>query len=396
MTTNVLPFDDHSAIKAQAREWLIRLDRDDAPSQEDLSNLHQWAAQSPAHQAELERISAFWQDANVLNELSTPVYDRAPHPLRLLAQNLWRQQPTARLGAIAASACIALVMVFTLIPLSNTATNGIYISQIGEVQEHKLADGSTLQLNTNSQVQVQYSDLQRKITLIKGEAHFEVAPNKQWPFEVYAGKGMVKALGTAFSVRLDSDNIQVIVSHGQVELAAQRQRDPQPITDSALTTRQPSTLHSSTPNSEPEQKPQQKPQQKPESGTVFNPLQTVTRLTLGQSTSIKNAAVPHSADNHQPPAANITEFTPQQLQQQLSWRTGYLIFGGEPLSEVIREISRYTSVNIEITEPSLEQLRVGGRFKVGELDAMFEVLETGFGIKVSRIDDHNIQLQAPD
>ena len=120
MTTNVLPFDDQSQIKAEAREWLIRLDRDDAPSQEQLSSLHQWANQSPAHQAELERISAFWQDANVLNELSTPVYDRAGHPLWLLVRNLWAQYPTARIGALATSACIALIMLITIMPLSNT------------------------------------------------------------------------------------------------------------------------------------------------------------------------------------------------------------------------------------------------------------------------------------
>lgn len=359
MNSNVLPFDDHSTIKAQAREWLIRLDRDESPSQEDLHHLHQWAAQSPAHQAELERISAFWQDANVLNELSTPVYDRAPHPLWLLACKLWGQHPIASIGALATSACVALLMVFTILPVSNTATNGLYTTQIGQVQEHQLADGSTLQLNTNSQVAVTYNDSQRKITLLSGEAHFEVAPNKQWPFEVYAGKGRVKALGTAFSVRFDSHNINVIVSHGEVELAAQLEPAP-------------------------EQNPTQ----------TLAQIEPVARLTIGQSTRIKNAAITKADSNDQQPATNIIEYSPEQLAQELSWRTGYLLFAGEPLPELIKKISRYTSVNIQITDPTLNQVRVGGRFKVGELDAMLEVLETSFGIQVSHIDDHHIQLQA--
>ena len=58
MNNNILPFDDQATIAAEAREWLIRLDRDDPPSKAELSALRQWAAQSSAHQTELERISS--------------------------------------------------------------------------------------------------------------------------------------------------------------------------------------------------------------------------------------------------------------------------------------------------------------------------------------------------
>ena len=70
------------------------------------------------------------------------------------------------------------------------------------------------------------------------------------------------------------------------------------------------------------------------------------------------------------------------------------MFVGDPLIEVIAEMSRYTTININIPDPALQQLRVGGRFKVGELDAMFDVLQTSFGIHVSHLDSQHIQLQS--
>jgi len=357
LDNNVVPFDDYSSIQAQAREWLIRLDRDDSPSDQELQQLHAWASQSPAHEAELKRISAFWQDANILNELSTPVYDQAGGSwLQRLQTWLVPQQllGKARPMAYAASACLALLMVFMMLPQPSDATNGLYASALGEVEEHRLVDGSTMHLNTDSQVQIEYSDGLRKIRLLKGEAHFEVAPDQQWPFEVYAAQGRVKALGTAFSVRLDSDSIEVIVSHGRVELA------------SAVK------------------------QQQHHQNASPPAIETITSLSLGQSARFKSTAIDNQAE---PQLQQVAQLPTQELERQLSWRTGYLVFAGDRLDKVVSEINRYTPLTIEIGDPSLQALKVGGRFKVGEVDAMFEVLETSFGIQVSRIDNQRIQLR---
>ena len=107
-----------------------------------------------------------------------------------------------------------------IIPQPIDATNGIYAAAIGEIREQELVDGSVLQINTDSQVNVEYSEGTRKIHLLRGEAHFDVAHDKDWPFQVYAGKGVVKAVGTAFSVRLEEEKISVIVTEGKVDLVA--------------------------------------------------------------------------------------------------------------------------------------------------------------------------------
>ena len=73
-------------------------------------------------------------------------------------------------------------------------------------------------LNTNSILEVSYSDETRHLTLSQGEAHFDVAHNPERPFEVYAGKGLVRAIGTAFTVYLRKVDVEVIVTEGTVEI----------------------------------------------------------------------------------------------------------------------------------------------------------------------------------
>jgi transmembrane sensor len=81
-----------------------------------------------------------------------------------------------------------------------------------------------------------------------------------------------------------------------------------------------------------------------------------------------------------------------EIVRQLSWRNGMLRFDGEPLSEVVLEVDRYTTQKIVILDPALRDLRIGGYFKVGETDAMFEALEASFGIHVERINESLVHL----
>ena len=363
MNNNILPFDDQATIAAEAREWLIRLDRDDPPSKAELSALRQWAAQSSAHQTELERISSFWSDANILNELSTPVYNRASITWRRLLGNIYNSwSPATRWASAAASAVLAITVTIAIMPPPIDASNGLYITAIGEVQEQQLVDGSVLQLNTDSQVQVSFNQGVRKIRLLKGEAHFEVASNKQWPFQVYAGNGMVKAVGTAFSVRLNPEQVDVVVSEGVVDIASIRPGSQSQQHSMAQTTPAAPAAHK------------------------------LASLKQGQASHIIN----NPASSQQlAPAPAIQQIAAPELERKLAWRTGYLVFAGDPLSLVIAEISRYTPISIELASPDMADIRVGGRFKVGELNAMLEVLETSFGLQVSYLDDHRIQIQQP-
>ena len=239
-----------------------------------------------------------------------------------------------------------------------------------------LADGSVVQINTDSQVQVDFSDTLRKIRLMRGEAHFDVTRDPDRPFEVYAGKGMVKAVGTAFSVRLSQDYIKVTVSEGRVDLAA--------IVEDPIETRAELSASEARPGAE-------------RAHRSDKPLPTkIGSLGHGQRATFSNQAIRAeyrgSDDSGSSIVPEINTLAEQELARQLSWREGYLVFAGDPLSYVVEEVNRYMPISIEIADPTLNQLRIGGRFKVGELEAMFDVLETSFGIQVSRLDDRHVQL----
>lgn len=366
---NIYTFTNRKAIELEARQWLIKFDNGVEPSQPDIRALREWIDRSPAHRVELVRISAFWHNANVLSELAVPLHSNA--------QSRWDRMRTLNplltfnrsAGfAVAAVLTIAVTLTLFLSQQSHTSTNGIYATAIGELQVHTLADGSVIQINTDSQLQVSYSDSLRKIRLIRGEAHFNVIRDLDRPFEVYAGEGVVTAVGTGFSIRLEEDTLKVTVSDGRVDLA--------------LAVEYPEGTHATDSHGR-------------EGAGVYKSVhKKIGSLSKGQSAIFNNQAI-HSEDRNSDDGSSIPKINTlaeQELTRLLSWREGYLVFAGDPLSYVVDEVNRYMPVTIEIADPTLSQLRIGGRFKVGELDAMFEVLETSFGVQVSRVDDQHFQL----
>ena len=86
---------------------------------------------------------------------------------------------------------------------------------IGGRSVTRLADGSTVTLNTDTRIDIQYDRKRRGITLMRGQALFEVVEDER-PFEVIAGNRRIVALGTAFDVRMRPDNgVQVTLLEGR-------------------------------------------------------------------------------------------------------------------------------------------------------------------------------------
>ena len=201
-----------------------------------------------------------------------------------------------------------------------------------------------------------YEDNQRNIVLMAGEAHFDVAKDRSRPFVVKAGDGKVRAVGTAFTVRLKPEALKVIVTEGKVALAA-------------VTTVLPKTNELEV--------------------TQIAQIQTTQPdrgyLVQGQSVEFKPQADTGLGNQ-------IQQLKKDDLAQQLAWRKGLLLFAGQPLSEVIDEVNRYTKLDIQIIDTEIANISIGGQFKVGETEAMLKVLETSFGISVSRPSQTTVHL----
>lgn len=347
---NLVEFPDPKTIEAEAAAWIARLDRGKL-SKEECAAVREWIRRSPEHYSTISRFADIWSDLDGLAEILDEVEpDTSIREVHLPPQPMIRFTP-ARVAAFASIIIAVVIGIFfsdggnfraVTIPASTWQVS--YLTAIGEQQTVSLLDGSRVQLNTDTAVNVDYDDLQRKVRLVKGEALFDIIHDQSRPFLVYAGTNVIRAVGTAFVVKLIEDEIEVTITEGRVELKSIKD-DTQNRLENELTI----------------------------ASAVIDAGQTVK---LNKEIQI------------------LQEITEEEIDRKLAWREGLLIFTGEPLGDVVNEISRYTPINFFIDDPELGQLRIGGRFRIGETNAMLEVLETGFGISVNRVSNDLVYLNA--
>ena len=367
MKPTLLKFPDRDTAEAEAGAWLIRLDGDEALSADEREELEAWLARSPAHVKQLRGLARFWRRANVLTELAIPL-DKPGQEGRGHAEGRrTRLGPVSMVAGVAAAAVLAGVAVFVANTASigtdtgvDRAANGVggvgtYATAIGEQRTITLADGSVARLNTNTRLSVEYGGRHRDIRLQAGEAHFTVAGNGERPFRVYAGNSRIQAVGTAFAVHIKGGDVDVLVTEGSVEIAT-------------TGIPRPDGLASHDP--------------------AIDALQVLATLQVGQQTTIWRSGERAAAIDE------IRTVEPLDIEKKLGWRDGLLTFAGDPLEQVVAEISRYTTVTVDIPDPEVRAIRIGGRIAVGETDGMIAALETNFGLRVTRIGDDRIEITA--
>ncbi len=372
--SNVTSFTNAQKIKEQACDWIIKIEGDNSPSAEDINELKEWIARSPAHEAALVKLAAQWNQMDVLTALAVPNEVVKPNTAKEFAQkvkfvavsllvNTYRLFTTKY--AVLPALMILLLVFYNDLEESPTPMmkSDVFITSIGEHRKIRLNDGSTMWMNSNSQVSIEFSSTRRTINLLKGEAYFEVKKDQSRPFEVLTSSEILTAIGTAFSVHRHDGSIEVLVTEGIVEVAVIR-----------------NTLELIPLSSETQ------PNQSQKSQHASNSKEVVTSLKAGQSVLIETSS--------EQPIKSIQLLGSTEIVRQLSWTEGKLVFAGESLQEVVAEVSRFTTLKIEVTDPNIKNIRIGGQFSASETDAFFEVLESGFGINVDRISEDHFVLSA--
>jgi transmembrane sensor len=199
-----------------------------------------------------------------------------------------------------------------------------YTTPVGGLETLDLADGSRVILNTNTTIRVHLQRTQRRIDLESGEAYFSVATDPSRPFVVFVSKKAVTALGTDFAVRRTSDELQLVVTQGRVELTT---------TNTPLSPR-----------------------------VAILPAGTVTR-TLGSEVLTNRASE-------------------AEMQVLVGWRDGFVEFHDTPLSDAVAEFNRYRARKILVADPSIASVRISGKFRSGNADAFLWLLQKGFPVTV--------------
>lgn len=350
---NVIPISAKSSIGAEASEWVVVMQNGDA-SPEMQAAFAAWYNRSEKNREAYDERAALWRDFDAVELLSDIAESNQSRQLLKEDVRLARWGTIGRRAAMAGlAASFALLVGFAqfsdVVPVPWREHN-TYETLVGEQKTVKLADGSTINLNTDSKMKVAFSHGARIITLERGEAYFEVFPDKSRPFSVHAGERVVRAVGTAFAVRrLGEEKVSVTVTKGRVALFSGEDG---------------SSAASAG-----------------EEGTAPAPL---AELGAG-SRAVFDKAV-----------EEVETVEPEKIATKLAWRGGVLAFSGEKLSTVVDEMGRYTGMKIDIASPDYADMTISGYMKIGAYEDMFEALELMAGLKVEHVSRDHVVLTNAD
>ncbi len=348
----------------EAADWFARIAADDV-SDDDYVRYRAWRDSDQAHAAAFDRVSRAWDIAGRHADTAEILEMR----VAALAE-----RPDYGGGAVQAykrvaiAACLALMVAIGAVLLNGLPRPGSqvdeplriaeasspaaqetaieelaspepevvgaslefqsgYSTRIGQMARFELPDGSFIELNTASQVEVDYSTGQRDLRLVRGEAVFTVAKDADRPFVVTAGESRVVALGTIFSVRKTESDARVVLFEGSV------------------------------------------------------------RVDKGNGTGGAKSARLVPGDEVRIEANRPFAITKTQLSQAASWREGRLIFEQTPLRDVLEEFNRYSVQQHVLGDPGLGDFRVSGTFRIKSSEHFAATLEAGFPVLVRPTSD---------
>lgn len=312
--------DNDDAIGARARDYVLLLASGKAGSAE-LHTIRHWLTDA-AHARAFERERAFWQDLELHRGLFAGQTAVAP-PVRRgprRSAGRWRAQFGKRAAAAAAVACLALALAGPDLALRLRAD---HVTETGAIRTVTLPDGSAAVLDSQSAIAVDYQSGERRVTLLRGRAWFNVAHGDARPFRVIAAGGVTEDIGTAFEVaRQDGDAVKVAVSEGAARVAGTK-------------------------------------------GGAMLRLGAGDRVRYADGTPARIAAV-----------------RPDRV---AAWRHGELLIDRLPLAQAIAEVKRYRSGPVLVLADLGKAKPVSAVFRTDRPDDALAALVAGAGLRLTRL-----------
>ena len=298
-------------IQSRAADWLLER-REGQWSDERQIELDAWLEESLAHRIAYWRLDAAWGRADLLGAMRRPAFQRPPAPKRKAWPNLLRiTAAVLTVGAVAGA--------LQWFEAGKTGEK-IYATAVGERERLTLADGSQIELNTDTQVRTEIAANQRKIWLDKGEVYFEVKHNEKKPFVVMVGDHRITDIGTKFVVRRDQSEFKVSVLEGIVRLEDSRTA-PKILTKGEI--------------------------------AVASPTRT-----------------------------QIVRQSQRELADAMGWQRGVLVFDHTTLGDVAVEFNRYSTTKIVIADPKIAALTIDGTFPSNNSRAFMRLAQAVLGLSV--------------
>lgn len=312
---------DEDRLFSEANAWHFRLQSDDVRPAERAA-FADWLARSPAH------ARAWTALQSLLHDLKEPA--RAAYAMSRSAPR--RHPAAAGVRRLAAAMTILLVVGGLAAWHGPTLYQNAVADQVtatGQRRSLTLPDGSTVDMNGDTALALDYRDGERRVRLLRGEAWFSVTRDPDHPFVVDGGAGAARVLGTQFSVRRESERTTVTVGEGLVEVVAHRNAD----------------------------------------GNA--PWPDSVRLRPGETAEADANGLtgPRAVD----PAVAF------------AWRQGQIVFRQQPLASVIAALNRQWPGRVVLLNDEAAERVVSGVFALDRPDAVIDALERGLGVRATRI-----------
>ncbi|HXE84639.1 MAG TPA: FecR domain-containing protein [Gemmatimonadales bacterium] len=302
-------------IEEQAAAWLVREDSEHW-SRTDEAARDDWIAADTAHRVAYLRLKSVWDRSGRLGALRGVNPRPAAEPRAQGRFRAWRRIAACLVPLAAAGAAVGYWY---------THSRDIYRTPVGAHETIHLADGSSVELNTNTELRAILTPKAREVVLEQGEAFFQVVHDPAKPFVVLAGRSRITDLGTKFSVRREGDQVQVIVTQGRVKI--ENLDDPRALR-----------------------------------AILAKPDMQVIASVAGTLVAARSA---------------------EQVQRALSWRSGVLVFDQETLAAAATEFNRYNRKQLVLESAKVAGTRIGGSFEATNVEAFARLLRVGFGFRVT-------------
>jgi transmembrane sensor len=322
-------------VEDEAADWLAR--REAGLTAEEQAAFSQWLLANPRHADAAKRLELAWrlmrrprfsgQADAVLEAIAVKVARR-----KRFQHRLW----TAG-GGLAVAAALALAFLPGAPAPEAARTAALPASVSNQPERHTLADGSVVELNAGGEIAVAFTPGRRDVRLVRGRAHFTVTKDPARPFVVTAGAVSVRAVGTAFAVRFEPEQVGVAVTEGRVAVES----------------------------------------------TV---AQTAVPIYLGAGHGI---SVPVPA---RPGQVSESAGQPGEPPTAQAWTGLRLEFTDTPLSEAVELFNGQNQVQLALGDAQLADLRISGIFRADDPEGFSRLLEDSAGLRVNRLADGRIEL----
>ena len=347
--SNVTQISTAASRDEEAGLWISRIDRGISDSEKD--DLKRWLSSSPKNHQSFIEMAEFWDEMDAMSIL--------PDIFPTSRADEKRSKPF--LWAIAATVVLAMTSILFWIASegyldhsADTQVAGlpadVFSTRKGEQATFTLPDGSTIALNTDSLVSINFTDVNRILRLERGEIHVKVARESR-PFSVLVGDQIIQALGTEFNIEITSDqSIELVVTEGLVVVG---------FLDAPL--------------------------QDLDADEPVELAPTSTLVAGGQEAVIRHVEATLQK-------IETKEIETEEIAVKLSWRNGNIVFTGETLEEAVEEVERYTAVEFVFLDEDSKQEQIAGFFKAGDVEGLLAVLRQEFEISYQWIGDHKVEL----